>query len=115
MTNAPDFVVIGDPSSRRVALFQGALERMGLPQAQVMSTIEAIDGRCNALELGPNTVVRLESPGSHFATERQLIALGFAEDDELDTDRIEPACALALELDRGRIYYPRQWFLGYRA
>src|SRR5262249_57455416 len=61
-------------------------------------------------------VVRMESPGKDFEVERALIAAGAdaAADDER-FDRVSRRAAQDLSFERGRILYPRQWYLGYCA
>jgi hypothetical protein len=58
--------------------------------------------------------LRIESPGQEFEVERRLIALGAEVDDEPGASRISRDGALRLPFDRGRIWFPRQWFLGFR-
>src|SRR5262245_66618979 len=78
-------VVIGNPGSRRIKLFQAALNELRLPAAQVVSYLELLSGK-EALprSVRDGTVVRIESPGKDFEVERALIAVGAdaAEDDE---------------------------------
>lgn len=111
----PDhFLVIGNPGSRRTALFQAALAELRLPQAQVISYLDLLSG-CEALPraVRDGTIVRIESPGKDFEVERALIAEG-ADDDE-GFDRISRRAAQSLSFERGRILYPCQWYLGYCA
>src|SRR6266540_1667539 len=98
------FVVIGNPGSRRIELFQAALNELRLPAAQVVSYLDLLSGN-EALprSVRDGTVVRIESPGKDFEVERALIAAGA---DAADADE---------RFDRGRILYPRQWYLGYCA
>ncbi|MBH24872.1 MAG: hypothetical protein CMH57_10540 [Myxococcales bacterium] len=113
MTASPSFVVIGDVAGRRVAMFQRALERVGVPQARVISYPDVMDGHLG--ELGSETILRLESPGGDFEAERRFIARGYDEEDDLDTARFPPERVRWLEQEPGRIHAPRQWYLGYRA
>lgn len=111
----PDhFVVIGNPGSRRVALFQAALAELRLPQAQVVSYLDLLSG-CEALPrlVRDGTIVRIESPGKDFEVERALIAEGAAGDEGFDC--ISRQAAQSLSFERGRILYPCQWYLGYCA
>src|SRR5262245_65193318 len=79
------FVVIGNPGSRRVELFQAALNELRLPAAQVVSYLDLLSGK-EALprSVRDGTVVRIESPGKDFEVERAFIAAGAdgAADDE---------------------------------
>lgn len=114
----PDhFVVIGNPGSRRVELFQAALAELGLPAARIVSYLDLLSGN-DALRrsVRAGTVVRTESPGKDFEVERALIAAG-ADDADGDErfDHISRRAARSLSFERGRILYPRQWYLGYCA
>jgi glutathione synthase/RimK-type ligase-like ATP-grasp enzyme len=110
------FVVVGNPGCPRVAGFQAALARCGLPPAVLVAYIDLITGR-DALEqyVVPGSFVRLESPGRDFDVEKALIAEGADEPDVDGPARIGRDEALRLEFDKGRIWYPRQWFRGFRA
>jgi hypothetical protein len=59
-------------------------------------------------------LVRLESPGRDFATERELLAAGAEAAAAEGSSHLPARDALALEFDRGRIWFPRQWYLGFR-
>jgi hypothetical protein len=109
-------VVVGNPGCRRVVLFQEALARCRLPPAALVPYVDLIAGRA-ALEqvVGPGTVVRLESPGRDFEVEKALLAAGADEADADGPTRIGRRAAAGLAFDKGRIWYPRQWYLGYRA
>jgi glutathione synthase/RimK-type ligase-like ATP-grasp enzyme len=114
----PDhFVVIGAPGSRRVELFQAAINQLRLPEAQVVSYLDLLSGKVALPQtVRKDSVVRIESPGKDFEIERELIATGadVAGGDE-GFDRISRSAARALSFERGRIFYPRQWYLGYCA
>jgi hypothetical protein len=115
---APDhFVVVGNPRSRRVELFQAALANLQMPAARVVSYLDLLFGK-DALprSVRDGTVVRIESPGKDFEVERALIAAGavVADGDER-FDRVSRQAAQDLSFERGRILYPRQWYLGYCA
>jgi hypothetical protein len=119
-------VVIGYPRSRRVALFQQARANLNLPPAQVVSYPDLLAGRAALGEfVSAGTVVRIESPDKDFETERALLAAGADAADEDDEDheggaghayeRVSRRAAEQLTFERGRILYPRQWYLGFRA
>jgi hypothetical protein len=113
----PPFVVVGNPGSRRVVLFQDALARRGLPPARVVAYADILAGRTSLAEnLETGAVVRIESPGKSFEVERGLIALGAdaMEQGREKGARIGQGAALALKDDKGRILYPRQAYLGLR-
>jgi hypothetical protein len=110
------FVVIGNPGSRRIELFQAALNELRLPAAQVVSYLDLLSGK-DALprSVRDGTVVRVESPGKDFEVERALIAAGADAADDEFFDRVSRRTAQDLSFERGRILYPRQWYLGYCA
>jgi glutathione synthase/RimK-type ligase-like ATP-grasp enzyme len=111
------FVVIGNPGGRRVELFQAALAELRLPVAQIVSYLDLLSGKETlSRSIREGTVVRIESPGKDFEVERALIAAGanVADGDER-FDRISRREAESLNFERGRILYPRQWYLGYCA
>ena len=111
------FVVIGNPGGRRIELFQAALNELRLPAAQVVSYLDLLSGK-EALprSVRDGAVVRIESPGKDFEVERALIAAGAgAADDDERFDRVSRRTAQDLSFERGRILYPRQWYLGYCA
>lgn len=114
---SPRVVLVGIPANRRVAMFQEALVSAGLPLATVISWLDIAARRIRWDEvLAPNTVLRLESPGEDFETERAILAVGADEDDEEESAaRISRSQALALDPDFGVVRYLRQWFLGFRS
>ncbi len=112
------FIVLGNPENRRIALFQQALERFGHSRAIVIPYLELLSGKLDLGEIlssqsheleneRDQIVFRIESPGENFAVEKRLIALG-AEESQLARS------ALRLREDRGRIWFPKQWFSGFR-
>jgi hypothetical protein len=108
-------VTIANPSGVRVASFQAALERSGQPPSEVVSYIDLLDGRVGLEQsLREGDLLRIESPGQEFEVEKRLIALGAGVEDESGPARIGRDEALRLPFDRGRIWFPRQWFLGFR-
>ncbi|HEY7310229.1 MAG TPA: STM4014 family protein [Gemmataceae bacterium] len=110
------FVVVGNPGCRRVALFQEALTRCRFPPAVLVPYADLIAGRATLEQVvRPGTVVRLESPGRDFEVERTLLVTGADEADAVGPTRINRHAAAKLGFDKGRIWYPRQWYLGFRA
>ncbi len=108
-------VIVGNPSSPRIELFQAALDRSGQPAATVVSYLDLLDGRASLERiLREGSLLRLESPGRDFEVEKALIALGADVEDREGPARISRADATRLPFDRGRIWFPRQWFLGFR-
>ena len=110
------FVLIGNAENRRVAFFQDALRRCELPPATMVSWLDVIADRVAWDDLlHEPAVLRLESPGENFAVEKALLAAGASVDDEQEhASRISACAAAELREDRGRIWYPRQWYLGFR-
>lgn len=117
-SDAPPFVLIGNPGSRRVELFQAALQGLGLAPARLVAYADLLAGRADlSAAVAPGAVVRIESPGKDFAVERMLLELGAdaAEDEPGGYERIPRAQAERLEFDKGRILALRQWYMGLRA
>lgn len=92
--------------------------RAGFPPATLVAYSDVLAGRgFLAPHLSAGTLVRIESPGKSFEVERGLIALGA---DAMDENRepgaaIDRKGALSLPHEKGRIWYPRQAYLGFRA
>lgn len=102
------------PDSRRTHLFQEALARVGHRPARVVSFVDLLAGRVVLTDLvKPGTVVRVESPGKDFETERALLRAGAEVDDSGDYARLTSAEVERLEFDRGKILCSRQWYLGF--
>lgn len=111
----PPFVLIGNPDSRRVELFQAALAGLGLPPARLLPYADLLAGRADLAGLLPDgAVVRIESPDRDVAVERALIAAGAPAAAAEGSDWIDPLEAASLEFDKGRIRWVRQWYLGLR-
>ncbi len=115
------FVIIGNPACRRVALFQAALGRVMFSPAHVVAWKDFLAGRLQLTDIvRPGDIVRIESPGRDFDVEGAILAAGADQADEEDSrattfDRVSSAEAMALNFDKGRILFRRQWFLGFRA
>src|SRR5688572_23895099 len=109
-------VLVGVPASRRTELFQAALARAGAPAASVVSYTDLLGGRAFLPDLvRPGAWVRIDSPGKDFETELALLKAGAgAEDEEGRYARATRETLGALEFERGRILWPRQWYLGFR-
>ncbi|MBC7931696.1 MAG: STM4014 family protein [Rubrivivax sp.] len=109
-------VLIGVPNSRRTELFQAALARSGAPAAQVVSYTDLLGGRAFLPDIVlPGTLVRIDSPGKDFETELALLKAGAdAEDEEGCYARAARDALDALKFERGRIHWPRQWYVGLR-
>lgn len=109
------FVLIANPETRRVELFQQALDRLGLPIAELIPYEELLAGRCSLNEWNaPNLWFRFDAPERNFAVDRALIAAGAEVNDAGQHQRIGAIEAYKLPADKGRILYPRQWYLGWQ-
>ena len=114
---ARPFVVIGNPLCPRVDRFQTALANLGLPPAREIAWTDILAGNvCLPDAVPPGSIVRLEAPGTAFATERALLALGAdLPDPEAEYKRISERAAASMSFDKGLIVCPRQWYLGFQA
>ena len=99
------FAVIGDPSSKRVELFQAALGRLGRPPARVVPYGDLIAGRAALGDVvRRGDVVRIDSPDQDFEVERALLALGAGvEDEDGEYARATRRAVGALAFDSGAI------------
>jgi hypothetical protein len=109
-------VLVGVPHGRRTELFQAALARAGAAAALVVPYTELLGGRASLTDLAtPGTLVRIDSPGRDFETELALLKAGADEADEEGCyARATRETLGTLEFERGRILWPRQWYLGFR-
>ena len=84
-------VVLGNPENRRVAMFQHALLRHGLPAARVVSYQQVLSGAipCHAL-FEHTDILRIESPGENTEVEKRLIARGAQRAAQEDCEQIDP-------------------------
>jgi len=106
----------GNPGDSRVDLFQAALRARDLPPAEVIAYEDLLAGRVDlAAVLRRGSLLRIESPGRNPAVERALLARGAEAAAEDGSPGVDRASALRLPVDRGRILYPRQWYLGFRS
>ena len=112
-----NIVLIGVPSGRRTELFQAALTNLRLPAAAVVSYADLLCGRTHLADhVRAGTLLRLDSPGKDFASERALLCTGADTPDEEGVyARVSRREMEALECEKGRILYPRQWFHGFRS
>jgi glutathione synthase/RimK-type ligase-like ATP-grasp enzyme len=107
---------VGNPDSRRVVLFQEALAQREQPPAAVVAWCDLLSGKARLSDsLCPDSIVRIESPGRDFAVERALLIAGADAPDETGFARLSRRAAGALTYEKGRLLYPRQWYLGFRS
>jgi glutathione synthase/RimK-type ligase-like ATP-grasp enzyme len=119
-----NFILIGNTENRRVAFFQEALSHFQQPSAKIIDYADLISGKQTLEQFNqPNTIIRFDSPEKNFDIDKAMIAEGWDEGDKGDGgdrgemgnhQRICPGEAMELEFDKGRILYPRQWYLGWR-
>jgi glutathione synthase/RimK-type ligase-like ATP-grasp enzyme len=102
-------------------LLQKAIANLNLPPATVISYADLITGKEN-LEVTPNNIIRFDSPEKNFDVDKAIIAAGeglegeeWEEGGEINNyQKISSEEIEKLEFDKGRILYPRQWYLGWR-
>ncbi len=109
-------MVVANPAGRRVELLQSALARLALAPAEVVAWADVLSGRVHlARYVHKGDHVRVESSERDFEVERAMLALGADQDDDRGCARASRREIAALTFDRGRILWPGQWFLGFRA
>ena len=109
-----DILLIAVPESRRTRLFQDALASLDCPPARVVSFTDLLSGRVFISDyVKHGTTIRIDSPGKDFETERALLSAGADEEDNAAYARLPRPAVERLEFERGRILYPRQWYLGF--
>ena len=115
------FVVIGNPGSRRVELFSAALAAVELPAPTVVAWADLLAGQADLGDVvRAGDAVRMESPGRDFDVERAILAAGIDEPDPDNPsgrayERVGSSAIRSLSFDKGRILWPRQWYLGFCA
>jgi hypothetical protein len=107
------WVVVGNPENRRIALFQDALASRGLQPADVTSYHDLLTGRASLKHATRGAIVRIDSPGENFAVEKLLLAAGESAAEAEGGPVISRRQLAKLGDDRGRILFPRQWYLGF--
>ncbi|MBT1710702.1 STM4014 family protein [Fulvivirgaceae bacterium PWU5] len=109
-----NIVVVCNPENRRADLFCNAARGLGLAAPQRIAYTSILENE-HVLDdaLGPNTLLRIESPGENFEVERRIIARGADIVHTGNAGRISEVDARNLRPDHGRIRFLRQWFLGF--
>lgn len=109
------FLVISNRESRRGQLFQQAVEKYGLPPATVVTYDELLTQQTELRSFdGLDTIFRFEAPERSFEVDRQFIAAGAELEPTGSHLKISASEALLLPVELGRIWYQRQWYLGWR-
>jgi glutathione synthase/RimK-type ligase-like ATP-grasp enzyme len=113
--NRVRFLAISNRESRRGQLFQQAVENCDLPPVQLIAYADLLTQQ---VELGsfddPDTVFRFDAPERSFEVDRQFIAAGAELEPTGQHQKISASAALLLPTELGRIWYQRQWYLGWR-
>ncbi|WP_406695651.1 STM4014 family protein [Singulisphaera sp. Ch08] len=108
-------VIVGNPECPRIERFQAAMVHAGLSPATIVAYRDLIAGRVGLEQfIREGTVLRIESPGRDFAVERAILAFGAGVEDDDGPTRLLRVEAEQLVPDKGRIWCPRQWYLGFR-
>jgi hypothetical protein len=109
----PPFLLIANPENRRVSLFQDALASLGEAPAQVLSWLDILsDIRCLEHIANEPRLVRIDSFGEDFDVEKLLMIRGYPQAKREDVWTLAPDHVRRLRFDRGRIWPPRQQYLG---
>ena len=109
------FLVIGNPSNRRLQGFAAAARAEG-HSSDLVSWLDVLEGGAWAAR-ARGAIVKFDSPGEDFELERALLGLGAGveEREHRQARYLDLAEASALPYDHGRIRAPRQWYRGFRA
>ena len=109
-----NIVLVCNAENRRVAMFCDAVKRLRFPDVRVLDYVDILDGRISVSDyLNPSTLLRIESPGEKFETEKRLIAMGAESEYHGRAERVTRKDALLLTPDHGRIRFLKQWYLGF--
>ncbi len=109
-----NIVLVCNAENRRVAMFCDAAKRLRFPDVRVLDYVDILDGRISVSDyLNRSTLLRIESPGEKFETEKRLIAMGAESGYHGRAERISRKDALLLTPDHGRIRFLKQWYLGF--
>jgi glutathione synthase/RimK-type ligase-like ATP-grasp enzyme len=109
------FLTIGNPESRRGQLFQKAVAGCGLAPAQLVIYADLLSQRINLTRFdSEDTIFRFDAPERSFDVDRGFIAVGAELEPTGHQQKISSGEALLLPADLGRIWYQRQWYLGWR-
>ena len=106
--------LIANPCNRRADFFQAALRRLGLAPAVLVPYLNLVaDPGDLAGHIDPGSLVRIDSPGEDFEVEKGLLLLGADAAESEGCAHLTASDVRRLAFDRGRIWFPRQWYLGY--
>jgi glutathione synthase/RimK-type ligase-like ATP-grasp enzyme len=109
------FLAIGNPESRRGQLFQAAVARSGLRPAQLVAYTDLLTHQTSLANFdSQDTIFRFDAPERSFAVDRGFMAAGAELEPNGQHQKISAQAAANLPTDLGRIWYQRQWYLGWR-
>jgi hypothetical protein len=112
----PRFVLIGNPSSRRVAHFANAVVSGGCPPPRLISWLDLARQGPALLESLPDgpLLLRMDSFGEDFEVERALLERGYLAVHAMGGPSVlDPREVASLRFERGRILAPRQVHEGF--
>ena len=115
---ARPFVIAGIPGHRRVTLFQEALAKQGLPEAQVISWRDLAEPGAPAklfADLPEDAIFRIDSMGEDDDVERAMLRRGEATARQLGASVITAAQLAKQPYELGQINPPRQIHCGFLA
>lgn len=105
-----NFLIIGNPESQRVKLFQRAVKEYTHLEITVLAHLDLITGKKSIkASLNPGCIIKIESPGKNFYVERELIKLGAKISESPITKLVQKST-----FDKGRILYPALWYKGWK-
>ena len=90
---------------------------LAMPPAHQISYRSLLNGEVNLAEIVvAGDVVRIESPGKSWLTEKLLLQVGAeAAQQKVEYEALSANEVAQLTFDKGRITYPHQWYLGFCA
>lgn len=111
-------IAVVNPGSRRAELlFRSVVRRKPTWELVVVPWIDLLRRTTDLRRIvRAGDVVRIDSPGQHFDVEKELLSLG-ADASTAEAPKYAHApisVVQQLEEQRGRILWPRQWYLGLR-
>jgi glutathione synthase/RimK-type ligase-like ATP-grasp enzyme len=115
LSQGVQFLAIGNPESRRGQLFQESVAGYGLPPVNLIAYTDLLAQQVDLVRFdSEDTIFRFDAPERSFAVDRQFIAAGAELEPTGQHQRISDSEALQLPIELGRIWYQRQWYLGWR-
>lgn len=104
-------VLLCNPENRRARFFEDACVRLRLPSPTIVSHADWLAGRCVLDEmLGPQTLLRIESPGESVETQRLLLERGASHPGAT----CSPDESRTWRPEHGQILHGAQRFYGWR-